>query len=172
MTEEVAAAGAVVWRRDDRGAVEIALVHRPRYDDWSLPKGKLDHGESHRTAAVREVAEETGFQVVLGPHLGRTGYRVTRPEPAPKVVEYYAARALNGSFEPGDEVDSLRWLSPAAALKTLTYRHDDPIVSAFLSLPPDTATLLLVRHAKAGSRSSWSTATISSRTSAITRPPR
>lgn len=154
MTEEIAAAGAVVWRRD-RGVVEIALVHRPRYDDWSLPKGKLDPGESHPAAAVREVAEETGFHVALGRYLGCTRYRVTRPEPAPKVVEYYAARALHGSFEPGDEVDELRWLPIPAALEMLTHRHDDAIVQAFTDLPPDTTTLLLVRHAKAGSRSTW-----------------
>jgi 8-oxo-dGTP diphosphatase len=154
MAEEVAAAGAVVWRHGPAG-VEIALVHRPRYDDWSLPKGKLDARESHRAAAVREVAEETGFHVALGRHLGQTRYRVTRPEPAPKVVEYYAARAVDGSFEPSDEVDVMRWLPPSAALRTLTHRHDDAIVDAFTELPPDLTTLLLVRHAKAGSRSAW-----------------
>ncbi|HEV7649453.1 MAG TPA: NUDIX hydrolase [Actinophytocola sp.] len=155
MAAEIAAAGAVVWRLDEHGSVEIALVHRPRYDDWSLPKGKLDPGENHRTAAVREVAEETGFHVALGRHLGRTGYHVTRPRPAPKVVEYYAAKALRGSFVPGDEVDELRWVSPAAALRVLSYQHDEPIVRTFLALPPDLTTLLLVRHAKAGSRSAW-----------------
>jgi|SRR4051794_6870532 8-oxo-dGTP pyrophosphatase MutT (NUDIX family) len=156
MSEEIAAAGAVVWRpASSGGSVEIALVHRQRYDDWSLPKGKLDPGESHRDAAVREVAEETGFHVALGPHLGRTAYRVTRPHPAPKVVEYYAARALDGSFEPSDEVDELRWVSASTAVSMLSYQHDEPIVRAFLALPGDLSTLLLVRHAKAGSRSAW-----------------
>jgi 8-oxo-(d)GTP phosphatase len=155
MAREITAAGAVVWRPDAHGAPEIALVHRPRYDDWSLPKGKLDPGESFRAAAVREVAEETGFRVALGRFLGRTRYDVTGPEPAPKVVAYYAARALDGRFEPGEEVDALRWVSPEAALELLSYRHDERIVEAFTALPHDTTTLLLVRHAKAGSRAEW-----------------
>jgi 8-oxo-(d)GTP phosphatase len=162
MAGEITAAGAVVWRRTAREGtheaaedIEIALVHRPRYDDWSLPKGKLERGETTRIAAVREVAEETGFRVVLGRRLGRTRYRVTRPEPAAKVVEYYAARVMDGSFEPGDEVDVLRWVSPAAALELLSYPHDAGIVTEFTALPHDTTTLLLVRHAKAGSRAEW-----------------
>lgn len=155
MPREITAAGAVVWRRDAHGAPEIALVHRPRYDDWSLPKGKLDRDESTRAAAVREVAEETGFRVALGRHIGRTTYPVTRPEPATKVVEYYVARALDGSFEPGDEVDELRWLSVEAARELLSYDHDRQVLDAFTALPHDTTTLLLVRHAKAGSRDEW-----------------
>ena len=159
MAGEITAAGAVVWRPDARDSSgrspEIALVHRPRYDDWSLPKGKLERGERSRTAAVREVREETGFRVRLGRHLGRTRYRVTRPEPAAKVVEYYAARALDGSFAPGDETDDLRWLAPGAALDLLSYEHDKRIVTGFAGQPHDTMTLLLVRHAKAGSRAEW-----------------
>jgi 8-oxo-dGTP diphosphatase len=159
MAGEIAAAGAVVWRPDARDpggrSPEIALVHRPRYDDWSLPKGKLHRGERSRSAAVREVGEETGFRVALGRHLGRTRYRVTRPEPATKVVEYYAARALDGSFAPGDETDDLRWLAPAAALDLLSYEHDKRIVTGFTGQPHDTTALLLVRHAKAGSRTEW-----------------
>lgn len=159
MLREITAAGAVVWRPDARdgtgGPPEIALVHRPRYDDWSLPKGKLERDESTRGAAAREVAEETGFRIALGRHVGRTRYRVTRPEPATKVVEYYAARALEGSFEPGDEVDELRWLSPGAATEALSYDHDRRIVQGFTQLPHDTTTLLLVRHAKAGNRAEW-----------------
>jgi 8-oxo-(d)GTP phosphatase len=157
MAGEITAAGAVVWRPDarDPSSPEIALVHRPRYDDWSLPKGKLERGERARSAAVREVGEETGYRVALGRHLGRTRYRVTRPEPAAKVVEYYAARALDGAFAPGEETDDLRWLTPSAALELLSYEHDKRIVTGFASLPHDTAPLLLVRHAKAGSRSEW-----------------
>ncbi|MGH3756343.1 NUDIX hydrolase [Actinophytocola sp.] len=164
MDGEIAAAGAVVWRpaeRDRTGkTVEIALVHRPRYDDWSLPKGKQARDERSRAAAAREVAEETGLRTALGRHLGRTRYRVTRPEPATrvvayKVVEYYAARALGGSFQPGDEVDALRWVSPEAAPELLSYEHDERIVAAFTALPPDTTTVLLLRHAKAGSRAEW-----------------
>ncbi|MPZ84516.1 MAG: NUDIX domain-containing protein [Actinophytocola sp.] len=159
MAQEVSAAGAVVWRPDARDrtgeTVEIALVHRPRYDDWSLPKGKLERGETSRIAAAREVAEETGFRVRLGRHLGRVRYRVTRPEPADKVVEYYAARAGGGAFAPGDETDELRWLPPEKAFDLLSYDHDERIVAAFTALPPDLTTVLLVRHAKAGSRAEW-----------------
>jgi 8-oxo-(d)GTP phosphatase len=157
MPEEIPAAGAVVWRpngRDGAGnTVEIAIVHRPRYDDWSLPKGKLERDEGCRVGAAREVAEETGFQVALGRELGQTVYEVRGP--ATKVVTYYAARAVAGSFEPGDEVDEMRWLPPAEALSALSYRHDERMVEEFTALPHDTTTLLLVRHAKAGSRAEW-----------------
>jgi 8-oxo-dGTP diphosphatase len=159
MAGEIAAAGAVVWRPDERDrtgkSAEIVLVHRPRYDDWSLPKGKLEQGESSRGAAAREVAEETGIRVELGRHLGHTRYEVTRPEPATKVVEYYAARARDGSFEPNDEVDEVRWVAPESARDLLSYAHDADIVSRFTALPHDATTLLLVRHAKAGSRREW-----------------
>jgi 8-oxo-(d)GTP phosphatase len=171
MSDVIAAAGAVVWRpspgdragsasRDDRAdrTAEVALVHRPRYDDWSLPKGKLDPGESCRMAAVREVAEETGFRVALGRYLGQTRYEVPGPAaggPAAKVVTYYAARAVAGAFEPGDEVDELRWLPPEEALSLLSYRHDQRILAEFTALPHDTTTLLLLRHAKAGRRAEW-----------------
>jgi 8-oxo-dGTP diphosphatase len=156
MAREINVAGAVVWRPGERDrSVEIALVHRPRYDDWSLPKGKLERGESSRDAAVREVAEETGFRVELGRRLGRVRYPLSDPEPATKVVEYYAARALDGEFVPGEEVDGLRWLSLDAARAALTYPHDERVLAAFTAQPHDTTTLLLVRHAKAGSRSEW-----------------
>lgn len=158
----IAAAGAVLWRpaaRDETGAtVEIALVHRPRYDDWSLPKGKLERGERPRIAAAREVAEETGFGMTLGRHLGRVHYPVARPEPATKVVEYYAARARGGVFTPTPEVDELCWCPPEQSLDLLSYQHDGQIVAAFAARPVDTTTVLLVRHAKAGSRDQWHTA--------------
>ncbi|HWM03555.1 MAG TPA: NUDIX hydrolase [Actinophytocola sp.] len=161
MGPEIAAAGAVLWRPGTSAGetggdtVEIAVVHRPRYDDWSLPKGKLERGETSRVAAAREVAEETGFGMALGRHLGRVRYPVTRPEPATKVVEFYAARARAGEFEPNDEVDELRWVPPESAADLLSYQHDGRIVASFTASPADLTTLLLVRHAKAGSRSDW-----------------
>lgn len=151
MAEEIAAAGAVVWRlRDD--VVEVALVYRRHYDDWTLPKGKLDRDESARIAAHREVLEETGARVALGRSLVRTDYRVG---PDRKVVDYFAARYLDGEFVPNDEVAELRWLPVPDALGLLTYERDHPVLTAFTAHPADLTTLLLVRHAKAGSRAHW-----------------
>lgn len=151
MAQEIAAAGAVVWRTRD-GVVEIALVHRLRYDDWTLPKGKLERGESARTAARREVLEETGARVTLGRFLGRTRYRVGADR---KLVDYFAARYHDGEFTPSDEVAQMRWLPVADAAARLTFDRDHVVLTAFSALPADLTTLLLVRHAKAGSRAQW-----------------
>jgi 8-oxo-(d)GTP phosphatase len=151
----VRAAGGVLWRRrDDR--VEVAVVHRPRYDDWSLPKGKLDAGELEAVAAVREVQEETGFRAVLGRGLGTTRYRVLdRGRDVPKTVRWWALEALDGCFEPGDEVDELRWLTVPQAVRTVTAGGDDGVLSRFAAGPARTSSVLLVRHARAGDRSQW-----------------
>jgi 8-oxo-dGTP diphosphatase len=151
MAGEIAAAGCVVWRMRD-GTVEIALVHRERYDDWTLPKGKLDAGESARVAAHREVREETGARVALGRFLCRTRYLVGADR---KVVDYFAARYLDGDFVPSDEVAELRWLPVPDAVARLSYDRDHPVLAAFSALPADLTTVLLVRHAKAGSRAQW-----------------
>jgi 8-oxo-dGTP pyrophosphatase MutT (NUDIX family) len=118
---EVKAAGGVVWRRGDRG-IEVVLVHRPRYDDWAFPKGKLDKGESWEDGALREVEEETGMRCRLGHELPHTSYR--DPKDRVKVVRYWMMEPLDGEFEPSDEVDELRWLPPAEADKLLSYEHD------------------------------------------------
>jgi len=155
-SREVLAAGAVVWRPGGSGSeVEIAMVHRGRYDDWSLPKGKLDPGETTRVAAWREVREETGARVALGRALVQTRYWVGVDR---KVVDYFAARYLSGSFTPSDEVDEVRWLPVSAARSLLSYDRDQSVLDAFTALPPDLTTVLLVRHAKAGSRAEWSAA--------------
>ncbi len=153
----VRAAGAVLWRPGAQGP-EVALVHRPRYDDWSLPKGKLDPGELPAQAAVREVAEETGFSAVLVRPLAQVRYEVpTRSGgSAPKIVDYYSARLRAGEFTPNDEVDELRWLSLEQARAELSYPHDARVLEAFDGSREETATVLLVRHAKAGKRSEWS----------------
>lgn len=143
----IAAAGAVAWRDGT-----VAVVHRPRYDDWTLPKGKVDNGETVPRAAVRELAEETGFRVVLGRHLNTVRYSVRG---TPKRVDYFAARAVDGEFEANEEVDELRWLEPAMAREILTYPQDVVVLDEFLRLPPRTTTVLLVRHAKAGKREHW-----------------
>ena len=149
---DVLAAGAVLWRTGPAGGAELALVHRPRYDDWAFPKGKLEHGEAMPFAAVREVAEETGFGCRLGALLGDIRYQV--PDGS-KLVRYWAAEARSGAFEPNHETDELRWLSPDAAAELLTYPHDVALLNRFTELAPPRSVLVLVRHAKAGSRDQW-----------------
>jgi 8-oxo-(d)GTP phosphatase len=148
---DVLAAGAVLWRPGTHG-VEIALVHRPKYDDWSFPKGKLDSGETMPFAAVREIVEETGQVSRLGPLLGDVRYAV--PEGG-KLVRYWAAEARGGEFTPGRETDELRWLDPARAAELLSYRHDLDILRRFAQVGPPFSAIAFVRHGKAGSRSQW-----------------
>ncbi|MFI6030272.1 NUDIX hydrolase [Amycolatopsis magusensis] len=154
---KVRAAGAALWRPGPGGTPEIAVVHRPRYDDWSLPKGKLDPGETTVAAAVRELHEETGFRVVLGRFLKQVAYGVPGPDGGTvgKTVDYFSARAVSGEFTPNDEVDELRWLSPPEA-EAILHRHGDvETLREFCALPADLTTVLLVRHAKAGKRDEW-----------------
>jgi len=148
----IEATGAVLWRPAADGP-EVALVHRPKYDDWSLPKGKLDPGEHPLLGALREVQEETGHAAVPGRLLGETRYTV--PE-GPKRVRYWAARATNGAFVSNREVDELRWLSVTDALALLSADRDADILHAFLADTRPTAPLLVVRHASAGHRRFWS----------------
>ncbi|ASU78090.1 NUDIX hydrolase [Actinopolyspora erythraea] len=152
--DAILAAGAVLWRPGPTGEPEIAVVHRPRYGDWSLPKGKLDPGETIAHAAAREVVEETGLDCVLSRHLRRIGYEVPRgPDTrADKFVHYFAARALPGEFVANEEVDQLRWVPVARAHEWLTYADDHGVVNSFESLPTTMSTVLLVRHADAGER--------------------
>ena len=123
------AAGGVVYRRNGDGAIEVLLVHRPRYDDWTLPKGKLHRGESHEEGALREVEEETGLRCELERELPSSHYRDAKGRP--KVVRYWAMRPLEGSFRPHDEVDDARWLPLETADAELSYERDQEILSAF-----------------------------------------
>ncbi|MBX6386674.1 MAG: NUDIX hydrolase [Microbispora sp.] len=152
----IRAAGAVVWRGDEDDP-EIALVHRPKYGDWSLPKGKLDHGEHVIAAALREVREETGLRVVLGRALPPVHYmhggRLKR-------VDYWLARALDGRAtfdgdEIDDEIDDVAWLPVEEACRRLTYTWDRGLLRAVGAAPLVTTPLILVRHAPAGSRQQW-----------------
>lgn len=124
--EIIRAAGGVVVRPGPAGEQHVALVHRPAYDDWSFPKGKLMDGESHEEAALREVQEETGLQCELGVPAGRSSYRDRHDRP--KVVRYWLMRPLDGRFSPNSEVDELRWMPPAEAHQALTYDHDRQIL--------------------------------------------
>ena len=122
------AAGGVVWRREEDGVVQVLIVHRPRYDDWSLPKGKADPGESDAECALREVEEETGLRCTLGAELPSTSYHDNRGRP--KTVRYWAMEPLSGEFTPGTEIDEVRWLAVSDAVDLLSYGHDRPVVEA------------------------------------------
>jgi 8-oxo-dGTP diphosphatase len=147
----------VLWRPGDadsaEGAVEVAVIHRPRYDDWSLPKGKVDPGETAPVAAVREVFEETGHRCVLGRRLDTVSYPI---DLGIKKVYYWAARSTGGEFAHGKEVDELVWLPVADAMKKLDYAQDRKVLRRFAKQPADTQTVLLVRHGTAGSKSRYS----------------
>jgi 8-oxo-(d)GTP phosphatase len=151
---EIRAAGAVLWRPSGRGR-EVALIHRPKYDDWSFPKGKLEPGEHRLLAAVREVAEETGVHATLGRPLPTSHYdRGGRP----KRVDYWAGRPAPGSqppFQANHEVDAVAWLPEPAARARLSYSRDAAILDDFAAGPADTVPLTLLRHASAGARHDW-----------------
>ncbi len=152
-TRTVAAAGGVVWRPGDDAGIQVAVAHRPRYDDWSLPKGKLDRREQALTAAVREVTEETGLEVMVGRRSLRTTYSVVE---GVKRVDYWVMQAVGGAFEPNDEVDELRWLAPGDAAALCTHEHDRAVVADLMRADvPRMPTLVLVRHGHAGSRRDW-----------------
>jgi 8-oxo-dGTP diphosphatase len=131
---EVLAAGGVVCRRRD-GELEVALIHRPKYDDWSLPKGKLDPGEDFEEAALREVEEETGLRCRLGDFLDEARYEDRRGRP--KAVRYWTMTvAAEAAFEANEEVDELRWVSGDEAARELTYDFDRELVERALARPP------------------------------------
>jgi len=122
---EVEAAGGVVARKTPDG-VEVAVVHRPRYDDWSLPKGKLRPNEAWEEAALREIEEETGLRCELGEELPPSRYRDRKGRR--KLVRWWSMRPLDGEFAPNDEVDELRWLPVAEAAELLDYEQDRELV--------------------------------------------
>ncbi|GGS90685.1 NUDIX hydrolase [Planobispora rosea] len=151
-TGMIRAAGAVVWRGEE-SAPEVALVHRPKYDDWTFPKGKLKPGEHVIGGALREVAEETGVTAVLGRLLPPVHYMKGRRL---KRVDYWLARAVSEApYAGGDEVDEVAWLPPEEARRRLTYEWDAGLLRALTALPLATTPLLLVRHGVAGSRQEW-----------------
>jgi 8-oxo-dGTP diphosphatase len=155
VADTVRAAGAVLWRPAP-GGLEVCVVHRPAYDDWSLPKGKLDGAEHPLVAAVREVREETGFGAL--PQLRLPGVEYTLPDGRTKTVDFWLMRA--DDEPPADvldpaEVDAIAWLAPREALSRLRYPDDRRLVGHVAGLPPVTAITALVRHAHAGERKKW-----------------
>ena len=150
MTDATLAAGAAIWRPAGAGNAEVLLVHRPRYDDWSLPKGKSEPDEHILLTAVREVWEETCVRPVLGPRLPTVEYLSWG---LPKRVSYWSACSQGHEAAPGNEIDAVSWLPLAQARQQLAGTHDDPVISAFL--PRVTVPLILVRHASAGRKADW-----------------
>lgn len=154
---DVVAAGAIPWRERD-GELEVLIIHRPKYDDWSWPKGKQDEGEAIPETAVREVREEVGLEIALGAPLAKTAYKVKH---GLKHVHYWAAEVSPAirAQQDGGEVDELRWVSPARARKLLTNSTDAEPLDRLVELWKDgdlrTRCLILVRHAKAKPRASW-----------------
>jgi 8-oxo-dGTP pyrophosphatase MutT (NUDIX family) len=123
MTNEVVrAAGGLIFRRCPGGPVEVVLVHRPAYDDWTFPKGKLNEGETEAEAAAREVEEETGLRPRLGRELGTSTYHDSRGRP--KTVRYWEMTPIGGVLGPANEIDDVRWVSLDEAARMLTYGRD------------------------------------------------
>ena len=155
VSEVILAAGAVLWRtatQESHGdhAVEVLLVHRPKYDDWSLPKGKREPGEHVLLTAVREVFEETSVRPVLGPRLPTAEYLAAGRS---KQVDYWSALTPGDQAAPSHEIDAVSWLPLSQARQQLSYPHDADVVSTLL--PRETVPLILVRHASAGHKDDW-----------------
>jgi 8-oxo-dGTP pyrophosphatase MutT (NUDIX family)/phosphohistidine phosphatase SixA len=150
-------AGGVAARSHPEYGTEVAIVHRPRFDDWSLPKGKLKRHEHPLAAAVREVHEETGVTAVVGARLPTVGYDVwANDELREKVVDYWVMTATGTSaWQAGREVDEVTWLPVDQAMKQLSYPHDRRVLRAFAELPVLGRPILVLRHASAGERASW-----------------
>jgi 8-oxo-dGTP diphosphatase len=154
MTPSIIAAGGVIWRRNIEGDIEVLLVHRLRYDDWSLPKGKLEEGEALISCAYREILEETGLNIKLGPYVGSVEYYVSD---GLKHVAYWSASIIgdHSSFHANEEVDQIIWLDIESAAFRATRDSDRYILERFVATPFDSSALIMLRHAKALERAEW-----------------
>lgn len=149
----VRAAGGVISRPAKAGESEVLVVHRPRYDDWSFPKGKLESGETEQECAIREVREETGMLCETTSELTGTAYTDRRGRP--KTVRYWSMKVLSGEFVPNSEVDEARWVSFSEAARLLDYEHDLLMLEELMVREAAEASALLVRHGTAGNRKDW-----------------
>jgi 8-oxo-dGTP diphosphatase len=128
----VRAAGGLVWRRDGTGELEVVIVHRPQYDDWSFPKGKVKKGEDERHAALREVEEETSLRCSLGIEVGESRYVDARGRQ--KVARFWEMTPVRGTLAPANEIDDARWSGIEAAVGSLTYDRDRALLARLLEL--------------------------------------
>jgi 8-oxo-dGTP diphosphatase len=154
----ISAAGGLVFKTTTKGRLKVLLAHRPNYDDWSLPKGKADQGETPEQTAVREVLEETGYHCRIVAPLGVTRYRMDRAGDVVKEVAWYAMRPLpdGPGFEPNAEIDRIKWVTPEKAREILDYEDQLRLLGeSDLEALSLTGTLRLLRHALAGARDDW-----------------
>ena len=153
MSATILAAGAVLWRKGEKKKIEVLIIHRPKYDDWTFPKGKAEIGEPLIACAYREVLEETNIETAFGPYLGEVEYLTNDGK---KKVSFWSAKVIKEKeFNSNAEVDQLKWVEVTKVKELLTLDTDRKILEQFLQIEPDTKPLVLLRHAKAVTRDEW-----------------
>ena len=153
MSSPILAAGAVLWRKSEKKKIEVLIIHRPKYDDWTFPKGKAEVGEPLIACAYREVLEETNIETAFGPYLGEVEYLTNDGK---KKVSFWSATVVKEKdFKPNTEVDQLKWVEVTKVKELLTLDTDRKILEQFLQIEPDTKPFILLRHAKAVTRDEW-----------------
>jgi 8-oxo-dGTP diphosphatase len=153
MSSQILAAGAVLWRKSEKKKIEVIIIHRPKYDDWTFPKGKAEVGEPLIACAYREVLEETNIETAFGPYLGEVEYLTNDGK---KKVSFWSAKVIKEKeFNSNAEVDQLKWVEVTKVKELLTLDTDRKILEQFLRIEPDTKPLVLLRHAKAVTRDEW-----------------
>jgi 8-oxo-dGTP diphosphatase len=153
MSATILAAGAVLWRKGEKKKIEVLIIHRPKYDDWTFPKGKAEIGEPLIACAYREVLEETNIETAFGPYLGEVEYLTNDGK---KKVSFWSAKVIKEKeFNSNAEVDQLKWVEVTKVKELLTLDTDRKILEQFLQIELDTKPLVLLRHAKAVTRDEW-----------------
>jgi len=153
MSSPILAAGAVLWRKSKKKKIEVLIIHRPKYDDWTFPKGKAEVGEPLIACAYREVLEETNIETAFGPYLCEVEYLTNDGK---KKVSFWSAKVIKEKeFNPNAEVDQLKWVEVTKVKELLTLNTDKKILEQFLQIEPETKPLILLRHAKAVTRDEW-----------------